>query len=258
MPSSDIIWFGNMQAASLMEDVPATIEFDVTGVARATLTYQCKWQYVERLIKRLRYHPDFYWLKLKHASATREEALHARITATFEGIDPEQQDTSGTTGGGGGGITGEITTYTLETAVDSEPIETHPDFITFAGKWNDENTWINGADFDKTDGRFKGFRPMLDNGTANPKGRVTSYLSPGVIYTRTRLVPGVNVQTLGIRLNAVGNRDTPPSSGILPAIASGRNWLYLGATVEQIGDGIRVVERWRLSGRNGWDEDIYT
>ena len=58
-------------------------------------------------------------------------------------------------------------------------------------------------------------------------------------------------------LNAIGEIDAP--SGPVPAVAAGRNWLLAGhrARMKAGGQFWEVERTWDLSGRGGWDSDIY-
>ncbi len=249
---NDIIYIGPNLTATLTEGADATIDFDATGVSKASITYHCRWDVVALLVRRLMTHPDFPWLKKKTATAKRVEPYMADVTINYEGVDPEQNTGPGT------GDNGEVVTYGLEATLETEPIETHRDFKDFAGDHNDMTTWVNGATFDGK-GKFEGFTATVD-GEANPKGGVRSYLVPGVIFTRTRVIPSIVVSAVGVSVEAVGRIDQPPSTPFLPAIGSHGGvspWLRLGSTIEQVGDGMRIVERWKLSGVNGWDVDIY-
>ena len=252
MPLSDILYLGANLTATLTENVKATYNVDKSGVIKATLGYHCRWDVQHLLIARVTAHPDFPFLKKVDSSAERTEGYIAEVTINFEGISPEQS------GDGSAGENGEITTFTVEATLDTEPIETHPTFKEWGGEWNDEATWPDGSLGFDPQGQFKGFASTLEDGSPNPKGGVRSYLSPGVTYVRTRTIPAVVSSAVGVSLRNVGYITDVPASRILPAVSSGRTWLQMGTTVEQIGDGIRITERWKLSGRNGWDTDIYS
>lgn len=253
---SKIVYLSGGALASLVEDVDHTIELDETGVGSAVLQYTCGYDNAIRLVRQLKAHPEFTWLVRKKATIRRVPGYIAEVTVTFEGVDPEPAPS----GVGPGndqeiGEEGESVTYSLEGAVDSEPIETHPDFPEFAGKPGDPATWKNGAEFDKKTGEFLGFRPLIV-GTPNPKAGIKSYLSPGLVYTRTRTIPDRTKLTQGINLSSLGKISTPPPSYLLPNVGN-RTWLKSTARMETVGNGLRLHESWKLSGRAGWDADIY-
>lgn len=246
---SSIVYVGG-SLAQLREDVPHTIEIDETGVASAQLTYNCQFDLAVVLVKQLQRHPDYAWLVRKKATIDREEGYIAKVVVTFEGIDPTPPPDAPTN------ENGEIVTYAVQASTDAEPIETHPSFYSFAGKPNDKTTWINGAYFDP-EGQFKGFRAPNATGQ-NKKAGIRSYLSPGLVYIVTTTRSQANHSVVGIALAGLGHIDTPPNSIVMPTVEAGRNWLKIGADVETIGDGIRITERWKLSGRGGWDTDLYS
>ena len=164
---------------------------------------------------------------------------------TFKGVDPEQGTSSE------GGESGEIVTFSIESAANTEPIETHPDFeSTLAGEWDDPSTWVNGATFSPK-GVFEGFA------AGSPKSGVKSFLSPGLVYVRTRVIPKL-ASGMNLSLAGLGKRiSVLPASNIRPTMPAGVDFLQISAEIEQVGEGVRIVEKWKSSGPNGWDTDIY-
>ena len=255
MANSDIIWHNGSHLAELLEDVPATIEFDEFGIGSATLNYQCMYNRSVLLTTGLRRHPDFPWLRRKKATIRREEAGLARVSVNFEGIPPEGSE--GTTG-----AEQPDPVYSIRGSLSSEPIETHPDFTVFAGKWNDDSTWVNGAEFygeedgDKQ-GQFKGFSHLLDDDVPNPKAGLKTYLEPSIVLSEVRVFSGAFIESEQINLEQLGNIDSVPNSSYLPQVYSDRNWLLISCDVSQVGEGVRRSLSWRLSGRRKWDADVY-
>lgn len=137
--------------------------------------------------------------------------------------------------------------YELDLRTSEEPIESHPNFVQFAYP-----VGTNGSRFDPVDGSFLGFVPLY-NGTdvTNPTwAGVRGYLAPGAVW-RKCYVSTVQPNDISI----VGKIDTPEGSP--PAIRSGSNWLYTGLNWEQRGLVYSVKKEWLLSGRQGWNADIY-
>lgn len=244
MAASDVVYVGSGIIGRLVEGLDHTIEVDETGVSSAELTYHCIWTEATRLIRTVTRHPDFNWLLKKKATISRRPGNIAEVRITFKGVDPEQGTSSE------GGESGEIVTFSIENAANAEPIETHPDFDTFAGEWDDPSTWANGATFSPK-GVFEGFA------AGSPKSGVKSFLNPGLVYVRTRVIPklasGMNLSQadLGKRVAAL------PASAIRPTMAAGVDFLKISAEIELVGEGVRIVEKWKSSGPNGWDTDIY-
>jgi len=261
MPASDIVWINGQALATLLEDVPASVEFDKVGVGSASLSYSCLWEHAVDLVAEIDEHPDFPWLVRKSAKITREEANLARVSVSFEGIPPSK------TGSEDGNPE-----YSLDGSTQSEPIATHHNFRLFAGK---PTAPLNGAVFENIkDGtivdasspastdegyRFKEFELVAsDPPPSKPKAGITSFEQKGIIYSETTTYPTNDVSEVMTNMNKLGEIDDPPDSPILPDVATGRTWLLASCTVKTVGKGMSVVRQWKLSGRKGWDTDIYS
>lgn len=144
-------------------------------------------------------------------------------------------------------------TYELTTSLSQEPIQTHPDFATFAGTPSNPQ---NGSIFVDPDTGFNSnknnaiWKEFAFKGTANEKAGIESYLAPGAEWRETKFQTS---RPTGIR--DVGTIETPAGS---PPTLSGRDWLAWGETYVRRGHIYQVTSTWKLSGRNGWDADIYS
>lgn len=251
MPESDIIYVGN-DMAELLESVPATVDFDEDAIVGAELNYRVKWDSAVSLVQNFKQHPDFPFMTRKSAQITREEAGWSTVKITFEGISDTEAK------------------YSVRGTTSTEPIESHPDFTEFAGKWYDATTWVNGAEFikkgQKDQGKFLGFRvedpgedPPEEGEESNQKAGVKSYLEGGMLFRETLTVK--EDDTSGARnaadMEDLGKISEPPNVNTFVQIEDGRNWLLVTCSIEEVGKGIKVTREWRLSGRNGWDPDIY-
>lgn len=146
--------------------------------------------------------------------------------------------------------------YSLSSALSEEPIELHPDFATFAGT---PAAPLNGAVFldpdtqkittDNAKGVFREFLARA-GGVANIKAGIESYLSPGATWQEISFSA-----TRPSDLGQLGTIDEP--AGPEPTLGSGRTWLYSGADYTRRGYIYETRKTWLLSGRNGWDTDIY-
>ena len=245
------LWVGGERLGTLLEDVPCEIEITRDGVGRTTLFYQCFFSKATKLVKEVRTHPVYTWLTLSKASISREEAGMARVRIDYEGVDPSEASYDDEE---------DRTIYGLESSESTEPIETHPKFTEFAGDWKNKATWRNGAKFavegDEA-GRFRGFITPAEDDAEHPKTGMRSFYDGGIIYTQTKTYPHQNADTVAVDMNKLYEIDAPPPSQILPKVSSKRNWLLVGCSVRQVGRGMQVTKRWRLSGRNGWDPDVY-
>jgi hypothetical protein len=132
-------------------------------------------------------------------------------------------------------------TYELTTSLSQEPIQTHPDFGTFGGTPASPQ---NGSIFVDPDTGFNSnknnaiWKEFAFKGTANEKAGIESYLAPGCEWRETKF-------------------QTTEPTGSNPTL-SGRDWLAWGETYVRRGYVYQVTSTWKLSGRNGWDTDIYS
>ncbi len=179
------------------------------------------------------------------------QAAGARLVCTYAGVTFEWL---------------ERPTYELVIGMQESPIETHPDFEDFAGK---PSAPLNGALFinpetglkttSNTIGVFDSFLPYLTGGARNSKAGVEAYLDPTVVY-RESMVSYTLPSASGFG-QISGDVPGPGFRGSLGR----RNWLYVGYTYRRRGapQGLQsqviyeVSKEWRLSGRAGWDDDIY-
>jgi hypothetical protein len=141
-------------------------------------------------------------------------------------------------------------TYELSGTLTEEPIETHKDFEEFAGT---PSAPLNGAVFlDPETGK-----PTSDDelgvfsefSVAGDKAGVSSYASPAVMWTETRFSVSEPSE-----LGDLGEIDSPNGN---PPSFSGRNWLLWDVSFRRRGFIYEIRVSWKLSGRKGWDEDIY-
>tara|TARA_R100000808_G_scaffold512_1_gene2673 strand:+ start:21879 stop:22652 length:774 start_codon:yes stop_codon:yes gene_type:complete len=244
----DTVYIGE-SLIKLVENVPATINYDEDGIAKASLTYTCKYEVAPVLVNQIRVHPDFDWLRFKTATITRQPGCLAQVKVNFEGIpDPtgedeeDEEDTS--------------TKYSLRGTSSNEPIETHPDFEDFAGT---PGLPLNGARWTpkgmKGQHKFEGFIDEAGNALYGVK----SYLEGGFIFSETRLVPKKDAFVIAQHLNNIGKRLRIPDGHGMGNLNGHpqRDWLQISCDVEPVGTGFKVTRNWRLSGVRKWNKDIY-
>lgn len=234
----------------------ASINVDEVGVVQFSSVYLCKDDTMAKRV--LRYDASDMEISLPRpwfmgSSADRMEAGMWQVTVNFSAILSED-------------LIGNYKLYKLSTITNKEPIQTHPKFNTFAGKFGAS---INGAVFDAEG--FVSFKPFLNNGenmtvngvvTAvsggpikNIKSGVTDYLMPIVHLEETALVLESDLSNEIQYLSLVD--PNVPQTPLKPRYRN-RNWLLTQADPEWAADGVyKLVRKWSLSGPRGWDKDTY-
>lgn len=193
-------------------------------------------KYPDQLLKEFAPHPRFSSMELTRRSGQRSKPGWWSVNYTFEGFLLDLPEP----------------TYELTTSLGQEPIQTHPDFVTFAGT---PAAPLNGSVFVDPDTGYESkktnaiWKEFAYSGTASTKAGVDSYLAPGAEWRETKFQ---STRPTGIR--DVGTIEVP--SGDNPSV-SGRDWLAWSETYIRRGSIYQVTTVWKLSGRNGWDSDIY-
>lgn len=142
------------------------------------------------------------------------------------------------------GITADPTRMFIEHPGGSaqDPIETHPDFLEFAGSAAEPK---NGAVFDEDTGEFLGF---MDPDYTEVGTR--SYIVPSVMVNLTyysHFVPNIN-NAGRIYYFSVPDFVKPPNV---------RDFLLLGVPYKKIGNLYQITHQLLGSGPRGWNRKIY-
>lgn len=138
---------------------------------------------------------------------------------------------------------------TLEYTTSLEPIESHINFVDFAGTPESPE---NGAVFDQSTGGFLYFAPVVD-GALNEFAGIRSYYMP-IATLRNNTIE--NAWPGSSEINSIGTITSP--SGSAPNLGGNRNWLYSGLVVRNIGNIYYEVQRiFAGSGPRGWNDTIY-
>lgn len=242
-----VVLIGSIRANRLLEQPESELVVGHTGIATATEVYECQWKDALRLTSALRRHPEFTWLEKVNSKIVRQPADIARITVFFEGL-----------GSGSASTGGEVNaTYELEVATSTEPVITHKRYESLSIS---EKAKIKKvvAEWEREGVQPAAYASLSDLGKELVekilKFGIEYYVSPAVVWKQT--ITKALSELSAEQLNKVGDIDTPP--GPVPQIASGRNWLRLGSTQSIRGSAIQITHSWRLSGRRGWDPQLYT
>lgn len=143
----------------------------------------------------------------------------------------------------------------LDITCSVEPIDTHPNFLNFAGTRAEPK---NGAKFDAKDGRFLFFQAEWPEGEGklNPLAGVRSYNVPILVASQTRIdtdwPDGNEIELVGKII------DSETLDQNIPGLAGNRNWLFTGMRIRSIGNVYYEVTRTAaLSGPRKWVDEIY-
>lgn len=139
--------------------------------------------------------------------------------------------------------------FSLEGTTTETRIEAHDNLRMLIEKYDGDP---------KEDGTVKFPIELSINGqtVGNPMHGVKGFYDPGLAWTRSILSQELP-QSL---VEALGCIDTPPSGSQgqhPPRLAGRRNWLKVRARAEWRGNIWKLSETWMLSGKGGWNPDIY-
>lgn len=226
----------------IIRQLEEKFETDRYGIDSMTLRIEIPDKlFPKQLIRNDQTHPRFFGMLLTKRSGSKATPGFWSVTYTFEGFMDALPDPY----------------YELQAGLDQEPIQCHPKFIShIAGT---PASPLNGAVFiapatglptsDNDAGVFREFAATI-GGELNPKGGIESYFVPGAEW---RVIEFSTTRPPEFR--NLGTIDGP--TGPNPTL-SGRNWLLFSHTYLKRGGVYQSTTTWKLSGKNGWDSDIYS
>jgi len=147
--------------------------------------------------------------------------------------------------------TEEQAVYSLDTSDSESPITSHPDWLKIKEKYK--------GDVKEGVIEFKDELPTENSDTGskkNPMFKVDSYLSFGAVWSKTyvtKTLPG----NLFDGIESVVANVPQPKYIKLPKLGRGRNWLKRVPSIRVRGTVLEITERYLLSGRGGWNRDVY-
>jgi len=225
-------------ANSVVNQISERFETDRFGIDSIEMTVEIpNASFPSSMLADFAAHPNFTTMLLTRRTGQRSKPGWWTVNYVFEGFLLSAPDP----------------TYELTTSLSQEPIQTHPDFSTFAGTLASP---LNDAVFVDPDTGFESrknnaiWKEFAFKGSNNEKAGIEAYLAPGAEWRETKFQ---TTEPTGIR--DVGTIETP--AGPNPSLA-GRDWLAWGETYVRRGYVYQVTSTWKLSGRNGWDTDIYS
>ena len=225
----------------LVTEDPGDVHTDIYGLETCVATFKCPQDRFDLVPPMFSAHPIFTYLNMERRRLSITPGFLI-ITGEYAGIP--------------GGSTTPI--YELSLGVADEPIETNPNFTSFAGSPSNP---LNGAYFIdpstglQTDndsiGEFDHFTTYVGN-NLNQFAGISSYFAADQLTWRERYCSTArptDASTVGHISQPAGPAPTPPSGG---------NWLYIGLNYEQRGNCFFITREWRASGRRRWNSVIYS
>lgn len=223
---------------------------DKTGLWTGMQVFTCaRAELLEVLPARRAVHPLFDWVYedgttvsgLEDDTLCRVEVRYAG--AAYVGEDNEEEANP--------------PEYTLEVSVSEEPLETHPRYVDALTEEDiREAVELAKNPPREDDGTLS---TVSQTGWAALKSELYDYLLQGFENYRDPKATWTKRWVSDARptdLNEVGKIQTPDGSP--PAVASGRNWINAGLRSTERGVVFENEQVWELSGRGGWDTNIYT
>lgn len=202
------------------------IEVDRFGIARITILEKVYFEYLQDKgnVRPLgQKHPVFPLMEITRATGTMGVDGFWGISYVYEGVLGAMPEP----------------TYELNGSLEAQPIQTHPDFETFAGT---PSAPLNGAIFDEQEA-------FVEFGiSGGKKAGIQSFMDPSATWTK------VSFSVIKPMLRDLGKIEAPPGQ---PPKMSSRNWLFWGVSSRKRGGVWELRETWKMSGRGGWDEDVY-
>lgn len=240
-------------ASSIIGSLPQTqpdgdtLTMDEMGGGEATLTkiYKASTFTLSLIPPPLSAHPEYSTLKLYTATVERMPGDLKKLVLTYKGV-----------------LLSNAKVYMVEEAqrsTSSEPIETAPLFYDGDAAESkikpEELAAIKRAlDANQPYDDINKFKNATKLGIKLYKKMalgITNWLRSGTQYSQT-FIQG----TIPKDYSGVGTIESP-RDGNPPRAPKGQNYLYTGMTWRKEGGRVTVTKEYLLSGRKGWDKEIY-
>jgi hypothetical protein len=160
---------------------------------------------------------------------------------------------------------GSGTSSTVQASVNRSPITSHIEFGKWIGYRNPETGKRYGRvvrgeviweaeDPTGSSGRSGLTKDGDSVSNLNPFYGINDFFDIGATHIEEE---PMNKGQLTSLFDKVGTIDDPPGSAVVGG-QNDRNWLYVGASAEQVGTTFLVRRTWLLSGPGGWEPAIYS
>lgn len=172
------------------------------------------------------------------------------VVGSYEGNAP---------GGGGVGAGAAddeaLATYELDMSQAQKPIEVHPQIDALKKKFGWGELDGGGYGFPKTVPKAAGGKATVGESRegVSPLYGVSEWLDVGAVWRKSWVAAD---PTIPVELFRNLGRISDPE-GPVPTVGQGRNWLKSGVRVRGRGKAWECSLEWTLSGRGGWEPEIY-
>ena len=226
-----------------------SLRTDSKGVDTCTAEWTIRADRWSELPRRGSPHPLWSYIAMTEREVNIDGPF-AVARCTYEGVSSEETDKP---------------EYELIIGVESQPIETHPDFATkIAGtptKQKHGSMWrhihsddVRGPDNSNPESNdnyeFWKFSNLIGS-TQNPFAGIENYLDACSVIWRKSVMMKEPIKDL---LKA-GKVDIP--EGPYPRLPGGRNWLNMGSSQRKRGAAYQTTTEWKASSRTAWRPEIY-
>lgn len=261
---SDVEWYGNR--AQLTKSWKLDITKDKAGLWKASQTYYLHRDDLGTVVPATGSpHPDYNWLKFDEFTVTGMKGDWLEMRANYVGAS---RGTS-VAGGGGGNDPDNPAEYAngLRLSGTSEPLATNyffegiPDVdiqeaVSLATQPpKDQNGKLKRID---TEGWDQILSTKVNDGVRLSKLDLFNKLRKGVVEylePRVEYFQRYTAESMPLNIKDINKIDTPPGA---PEVEDPRNWLLTGYNItERLAEVYEIEKTWLLSGRSGWDTEIY-
>jgi len=227
-----------------------SLKTDAKGIDTCTAEWTIRADRWQQLPRRGSPHPVWGYITMNSREISIDGPF-AVARCDYEGISSEEMDKP---------------EYELIIGVESQPIETHPNFDTkLAGTPTNR---LNGSMWRKINDESDVYGPHTGNppsnanyqfwkfsnligGRKNPFAGIENYLDACSVVWRKTVMQRESV----IELLKAGKIDRP--EGPVPKLPGGRNWLNMGTSQKKRGVSYQHTTEWKASSHGGWNSAIY-
>ena len=206
-------------------------------------------------------HPDYDWVYAEGVDVTGMEGDWAEFNVKYAGADPGGGGDGGGGGGGGGGNDADdpdAFEQGLRISTSEQPLATNLKYKDLTPQEKQDAVMAATQPAKNKSGEVK---PVDTSDWSDDKKDLYDRMRKGLV---AYLEPGVEFfqryvsKKMPSRLNDIGKISDPKGA---PAVGDRRNWLLVGYNITERSTGKNstydIEKVWVLSGRGGWDEDIY-